>query len=457
MPQVLLLPSYLGGGFGHIGRCLALAAELSRRSPPGEKHGWQIAFALAGPHVEQVRRAGYRVYRLRRPYQPRPEVKEGPAFTIFSDMNYQLVRDGLHRRRIVRACVAEQLRVIRHFRPDVLVADTWPLAGILAYLTGLPLAQIIKSVVHPASPHLIWWQSPPAELVPPDLRPVFNPLLEAWGLPPITRAEDLLTGDLYLIPSLPELDPLPPDLPDTHYVGPLVRPGGDAEAAPDWLEAFDPTRPLAYVTIGGGAGPVGGRRFYEVLIEALGDTDLQVIASTSAKLAPDALPLPPPNIRLEPWVPGPAVIARSDLVVFHGGYGTTMEIVQAGVPGLVIPFHSEQESNARRLEAAGAARVLVPSQVDAVPVWHRWPGGRFCTLVRPESDLTPTRLRAAILDVLADEAYWANAKRLQKATERYQGASQAADLVEELLESKPATPSRGWDRLRWWQKLPLLW
>ena len=450
MSKALLLPSYLGGGFGHIGRCLALGAEL-------KANGWETAFALAGPHSQRVRQAGHRVYKLRRPYRPRPETKEGPAFTVFSDMNYQLVRDGLWSQRIIRACVAEQLKVIRRFQPDVLIADTWPLAGILAYLSGLPLAQLTKAIVHPASPGLIWWQPPPANLVPPDPRPVFNPALESWGLPSIRRAEDLLRGDLYLVPSLPELEPLPPDLPHTHYVGPLIRPWNNDQAAPAWLDEFDPARPLVYTTIGGGAGPVGGRRFYQLLMEALGDTDVQVIASTGAKLSPDALPAPPPNVRLEAWVPGPAIIARSNLVLFHGGYGTTMELVQAGTPGLIIPFHSEQESNARRLEAAGMARVLLPAQGEASPNWHRWPGGRFCTLVYSQSDLTPARLRAAVLEMLADESFQTKAKQLQAAVRRYQGAAQAASLIEGLLTNSAATRAKGWDRLNWRQKLTLRW
>ncbi|MBN1217462.1 MAG: hypothetical protein JXM69_00920 [Anaerolineae bacterium] len=450
MPKALLLPSYLGGGFGHIGRCLALAAELKKR-------GWETAFALAGHHTLHVVRAGHQLFCLRRPYQPRPETDEGPAFTVFSDMNYQLVRDGLWHWWIIRACVAEQLKVIRRFQPDLLIADTWPLASILAHLTGLPLVQIIKAVVHSASPNLIWWQAPPAELVSPDPTPVFNHLLESWSLPPIKRAEDLLTGDLYLVPSLPDLEPLPPGLPNTHYVGPLIRPRDSAETIPDWLAELDSSRPVVYVTIGGGAGPVGGPQFYKMLMEALGDTNLQVVASTSAKLSPEVLPPPPPNIRLERWVPGPAVIDRSDLVIFHGGYGTTMELVQAGVPGLIIPFHSEQESNARRLEAAGAARVLLPSQQEPDVVWHRWLGGDFCTLVNPESDLTPTCLRTVILEMLADEGYRTAAKHLQVASQHYQGAPQAVDLIEQLIESKLPKLEHGWDRLHWWQKLSLFW
>lgn len=442
----------MGGGFGHIGRCLALAAEL-------KDNNWQTLFAMAGHHVNQVSRAGHTIYPLHRPYVPRPETDNSPspAYTAFSDMNYQIVRDGLWNNRIIRGCVAEQLKIIHRFQPDVLIADTWPLASTLAYITGLPLVQIIKSILHPASPNLIWWQEPPAELVSPNPAPVINPLLKSWGIPSIQRAEDLLTGDLYLVPSFPELDPLPPDLPNTHYIGPLIRPHSNTGDIPDWLNQFEPSKPLIYVTMGGGAGPVGALQFYKMLMEALGNTNLQVIVSTSAKLSPSQLPTPPPNIRLEPWVPGPAVIARSNLVVYHGGYGTSMELVQAGVPSLIIPFHSEQESNARRLEAAGAARVLAPDPNKAAQVWKQWPGGRFSMLIHQESGLTSSHLRSTIMEMLADETLPANAKRLQTESQNYRGAPHGVDLIEELINSKTGKSVRGWDNLKWWQKLSLRW
>lgn len=447
--KALFLPSYLGGGFGHISRCLTLADAL-------EKCGWQTAFALGGQHTERVRSgssAVRRVYALSHPRQRASGEATAPAFTVLGDMNYQLVRDGLVSPAVIRACVAEQLGAVRDFRPDVLVGDVWPLAGVLAHLAGLPLAQIVRSAIHPAAPDLIWWQACPQGLVSPDPRPVFNPLLEAWGLPPIQRAEDLLVGDLYLVPSFPELDPLPDGLADTTYIGPLVSP--QQAGIPEWLNALDPACPLVYVTTGGGAESVGGRQFYLDLIEALRNTPVQAVISTGANLSPDDLPPPPAKIRIESWVPGQAVIARSRLVVYSGGYGTTMEMVQAGVPGLVIPFHTEQESNARRLEAAGAARFLLPSQGQPIQSWHRWPGGRFSTLVYLHSDLTPALLRESILDAVADEGLLSGAQHLQSRAMGYRGAAQAVDLIEGLVRSRSPAAVTGWERLNWWQKLRL--
>ncbi|MDY7042516.1 MAG: hypothetical protein SVX38_16815, partial [Chloroflexota bacterium] len=194
--RAFFFPSYLGSGFGHVGRCLALADELLAR-------GWEVAFALSGPHLARVRAAGYPVYEPRKPFRPRTETREGPAFTIFSDMNYQLVRDGFRNSRVVRATVKEGLRFVDRFQPDVLIGDTWPLTSVMGRRAGLPVVQIIKSVVHPAQPGLIWWERLPPGLRSPDPRPVFNPVLRRWGLPEITRAEDLLGGDLLLVPSIP--------------------------------------------------------------------------------------------------------------------------------------------------------------------------------------------------------------------------------------------------------------
>jgi UDP:flavonoid glycosyltransferase YjiC (YdhE family) len=326
----LFLPSYLGGGFGHIRRCLSLAQALDEK-------GWQPAFALGGQHTSRVQAGGYPVFRLRRPFEPILDQGDGPAFTVFSDLGFQLLRDRLNSSSSIRAALAEQLAVLRRWKPGLLVSDSWLLADILGHLAGIPVVQVVRTATHPAVRQLIWWQEPPADLLAPDLLPLFNPMLMDLRVPPIEHAEDLLRGSLYLVPSIPELDPLPGDLPGTFYTGPLTHQKKANKSLPDWLEDSSSDRPIVYVTLGGGAGPVGGPEFYRLLFDALADLPIQVIASTGARLSPDDLVAAPPNFRIEAWVPGPELIKRSRLVVYPGGYGTTMELVESGVPGLVIP------------------------------------------------------------------------------------------------------------------------
>jgi len=70
-------------------------------------------------------------------------------------------------------------------------------------------------------------------------------------------------------------------------------------------------------------------------------------------------------VRLLGRYPLDRLLWHADVVVHHGGAGCVMTAVAAGVPQLALPFGPEQESIARRVEAAGAGRV-VPGPVADV-------------------------------------------------------------------------------------------
>jgi len=63
-----------------------------------------------------------------------------------------------------------------------------------------------------------------------------------------------------------------------------------------------------------------------------------------------------------------AEMRRSLVSVSQCGYNTAMDLLRAGVPGLVVPFgeggENEQLDRARRLERAGAVRVLEATRLD---------------------------------------------------------------------------------------------
>jgi len=424
--RALLLPSYAGSGFGHISRCLALADELSRRD-------WTVSMILAGPHVRAVSAAGHEVFTPHFSARCRGSKGEPPAYTCIQDGNIQALRDGLTRPWRLRLAIAEIMGIVRRFRPDVLIGDISLLTWIVGQRAGLPVVQIVRSIMHPTAPRIIWWEEPPAGMVSPDARQVFNPVLERWNLEPIERAEDLLRGDLFLVPSIPELEPLPDDVTSTHYIGTLIHQRRESTALPP-LPSSPSERPLIYVTLGGGAGPVGSHRFFRTVNAAFEGTQWSVIVSTGLKFSLSELPPAPSNLSYYQWVPGMAVIQRSDVVVFHGGYGTTMETVRFGVPSVVLPFHSEQESNGRRLEACGACRVLSPaSATNSMHLVHsQWRYGEFATWVQAVSPLTPAALRESVFRVLEDPGYRASAMALGSSAATYQGAPAAVELIDRM-------------------------
>jgi predicted glycosyltransferase len=76
-----------------------------------------------------------------------------------------------------------------------------------------------------------------------------------------------------------------------------------------------------------------------------------------------------PGLSLKRFVPDLCAEMRGSAAsISQGGYNTTLDILRAGVPSLIVPFadgaEDEQLKRARRLEARGAIRVLEPENLN---------------------------------------------------------------------------------------------
>ncbi len=436
LPTLLFFPNYLGGGFGHTGRCLALAETW-------RAHGGRAVFALGGPHIQRVRDAGFEVHEMQTPrYTARHNT--GLAYVHVSDMAYQIARDGFDHPRVVRQAMQEAVSIIQRVSPDVLVGDGYALTRLIARQNDLPVVQIVKSVAHPRPSPLIWWETTPREAAPPNIAPVFGPILKELGLPPLSRSTDLLDGDLLLLPSILPLDPMRPLPPKTYYVGPMVRRVGKTPP-PQWLLDLEAMQsPLVYVTVGGSSGSAGDETFFQLVNEALGGENYQVVVSTGGRKPPQDAPVSP-NIHLVPWVSNYHILPRSQGVVFHGGY-TRMEVLLNGLPSVVIPFHTEQEYYARLMQRAGASIMLPYSTAPYQQLNVRWRGGlpwkqrTYSLHVRTQVTLQPETLREAVDALLNRPALRASAAALQQSLQAMDGAEQARGLIARLF-NKSLVPS----------------
>ncbi len=435
--RILFFPSDLGGGFGHISRCLAVAREARQRGhicsfvTGTKKYHPNLSIYFQVFTVKADRRWNH-IFSKIKTMLAQSTSHSSPLFTEFSGLDFQALRDGFFTVSIVEDILNKYIQIVKEFKPDLLIGDTNLLVWILSQKVSIPVVQIVRYASHPATAKLFWWKKEPEGLVPPNSSLLFNPILKKMDLPPIKRAEDLLQGDLYIVPSIPELEPAPIDAKTVH-VGELTTSRINNQI-PSWFQEIDSSQPLVYVTIGGGAGPVGSKQFFNTILEAFTGQRMQVIVSTSSKFNMQDIPCPAKNIRFYNWLPGKFMISRASLVIFHGGYGTMMESVACGKPTITIPYHSEQEGNGRRLEQAGCGLVEKLSRDAYKRIDSKWEYGTYSFLVQKKYNLTAEELTRDVNEVLFNARYLYNAQRIQSIVKEYHGPRKTMELIEECWD-----------------------
>ncbi|MFB6820582.1 nucleotide disphospho-sugar-binding domain-containing protein [Streptomyces virginiae] len=123
-------------------------------------------------------------------------------------------------------------------------------------------------------------------------------------------------------------------------------------------------RPRVAVTLGTVLTALDGVRAIVRLIEAAASVDAEfLLAVGDADLAP--LGTLPDNVRPLPWVPLAELLTTCDALVHHGGSGTLLTALQAGLPQLLLPQGADHFANADALTATGAALRSASEDVDA--------------------------------------------------------------------------------------------
>jgi UDP:flavonoid glycosyltransferase YjiC (YdhE family) len=121
-------------------------------------------------------------------------------------------------------------------------------------------------------------------------------------------------------------------------------------------------RPLVYLTLG---TAMGNAVVLRQAIEGLAKLPVDVLVASGPSLTGADLGEMPENVRLEAWVPQGDLLPHVDLVVHHGGSGTTLGALAAGKVQLFVPQGADQFTNAHALVAAGAGSVLLPEELSA--------------------------------------------------------------------------------------------
>lgn len=342
----IALYSHDSFGLGHLRRCLKLASALAARFT----------------HVEGLIVTGSPWSRLFQPprgfryRQLMPVTKTGPG-------RYEARQVRVPFGHALAARTAAISNALRDFRPDLLLVDNVPcgLAGEL--LPALEASDVRTRTV----------------LVLRDVLDAPDAIHEQWSAAGAFEAVDTHYDEVWVFGDPDSSDPFHRSLSESSqtevvFCG-LLGSAGSRAIEPGARRLAHRQRPVVVVT-GGGGGDAA--EMIDAYARALRTSESP--PESRIVLGPD-FPLPIPRFDFGGAPTSvtrfcsdlPALLSEADAVVSMAGYNTTCEILDAGVPAVLVPRvwpRQEQWLRARALADAGRVQCLPLEGLSPDSLWQ---------------------------------------------------------------------------------------
>jgi UDP:flavonoid glycosyltransferase YjiC (YdhE family) len=295
------------------------------------------------------------------------------------------------------AALPGTLALVKRWRPDVVVHETAEAsAPIAGEVHRVPTVRVSVAL---ATRSEAWWLTLAA--------PALDGLRARIGVPADPGAERLSrTPLLTCAPSALDLGEghPPPDVRRFRHEG-----DGDATVLGAWWPGVAADAPLVPISFGT-VVPIDGHYpgLYRDAIDAVADLPVRILVTVGRDAEPAALGALPSNVHVERWVPIAAVLRAAAAFVTHGGTGTTLAALAAGVPMALLPISADQPRNARLVAELGAGVAFESGPADAA------------------------RLGDAVRTLLGDDRYARVAQRVAAEMRELPQVATAIDELEDL-------------------------
>src|SRR5438034_654292 len=241
--------------------------------------------------------------------------------------------------------------------------------------------------------------------------PALNRVRAEVGLPPVRDLPGLMArADRVLVCSSPSYDFGSGSVPaNVRYVGPQLD-DDPGEGSGEW-RAGEPGQPL--VLVGLSSTVMRQEALLQRAADALGQAQVRGLVTTGPAVDPAVISAPP-DVTVTRWVRHADVLPHCSAVITHGGHGTVMKALIAGVPLIVVPLGRDQPDNAARVVHAGAG-------------------------IRLRKNATVSALQAAISQVIKDPRYPTAARHMAARLASERDDNRAVAELEQVAARGPAT------------------
>jgi UDP:flavonoid glycosyltransferase YjiC (YdhE family) len=320
-------------GAGHFGPLIPFAKAFLR-------HGHEVLVTAATSAAPMIARAGLDHW----PFADPPDDRRDAIFQSvreLSDLDAgKRVVGDVFVRIDARVALPGVAAAIRSWRPDVVLYESNEYAAPLAAeRAGIPA--VLVSVFLGAE-----------DVVQAAATEPINELRAELGLLPDPRGDRLRSAPTFTL--APEA---------VGYGGGVAHvqrfrePTGPRRALPAWWR--NQHWPLVYITFG---SVVPTLEYYPTLyraaIDAVAPLPVNVLVTVGRDRDPADLGPLPPNVHATRWMPQGDVLHHAAAVVCHGGSGTVLGALAAGVPLAVLPMFADQTVNARGIAQMGVGIAL---------------------------------------------------------------------------------------------------
>jgi UDP:flavonoid glycosyltransferase YjiC (YdhE family) len=346
----ILVGYELGGGHGHVHRLMPVVRALEAR-------GHRVTFFL-----RNIRENAGLLSKEHRAILPVPDLvaripgapSPAPMGTYLDIMCFS----GFYRRQTLHAGMLAWRTLLEQAKPDLVVADHSPIL-LLACFKKIPVVQVADGFTMPPvqdDQFPIFRESRKPLVDPAHALRVIRDVQKAHGRAlPETVTEPFRTAGRLLC-TLPELDPYAA-LRQDPVIGPveglqapqpLPGPEGPGKGKPHFF---------AYVSL--------EHKKTRAFLRGLRASRMsgEIFARDMTDDIAKALQRPGLTVHRTPQ-PMTEIIARSDIILHHGGNGTCCAALSGGRVQMLLPTHMEARLSADALVRQGVGRLLLNKELD---------------------------------------------------------------------------------------------